>query len=72
MTTSRFKRNVDPFLTKENALKWEATDEKWLFVTDEIITAADIDYDPHGNNIDRMVRYIEIRFEKILKGERIS
>lgn len=64
--SKRFNEKIAPFITKENAEAWNATDEKWIFVTD-LITSADIGYDPHGNNIDRMVRYIEIRFEKILK-----
>lgn len=54
-------------ITLENARAWQAYPEKWVFVTG-LISDCDIGYDPHGDNVERMVRSIENRFEKLLKG----
>jgi hypothetical protein len=61
-----FTEKTAHLITLANARAWHASPEQWCFVTDNIITAADVGYDPHGGNIDRMVASVERRFEKLL------
>lgn len=63
-----FNEKTERVITRQNALEWKSSSERWMFVTD-LITACGISYDLHGANIERRVRSIENRFEKLLKEE---
>lgn len=52
-------------ITDENALAWYETPEKWIFCTD-LLAEADIEYDPHGNVVERLVNSLERRLERQL------
>lgn len=60
-----FVQRTASVITEANANAWINDPEKWMFVTD-LINECDIGYDPHGDNIDRMVRSIENRLSKLL------
>ena len=67
MKRPTFVERTQGIITLENARAWQATGEKWMFVTDLILSCG-IDYDPHGANIERMVRSVEWRFRKLLES----
>ena len=54
-----------PAMTLENAKAWYATSEKYVFVTD-LMSAQDIEYDPHSLFVERFVNNVESRFEELL------
>lgn len=62
-----FVKKIAPYITISNAREWESDSEKWMYVT-EIITSADIEYDPHDDEVERMVNHIESQFEKLLEN----
>lgn len=62
-----FKEQIKPFITRQNAQEWSNDPEQWLYVTN-LLVDADIEYNPHGDDVDRMVDYIENEFEQILKN----
>ncbi len=62
-----FKERIAPALTIENAQAYRDDPEKWMFVTD-LMSMCDISYDPHSENTERRVRWIEKRLDKLLKN----
>lgn len=55
-----------PILTMDKAREWEATSEKWIFVTD-MISACNVGYDPHGDKIEKLVSKVEAVYSDFLK-----
>ena len=62
-----FNQRTERVITEAHAKAWIEDEEKWLYVTD-LINQCNIGYDPHGNNVDRMVASIEYRLSMLLKG----
>lgn len=56
--------NYDHIEALRLANEWNNTDEKWSMIMDTFALSA------HDRNVDRLVDYIENKFEKILKSNK--
>jgi hypothetical protein len=68
--TTKFVRDVTPHITFENALAWDAEDEKFSWLDYNILDA--IDWDARRDNgyydqrKDAAVNWIEVRLQKLI------
>lgn len=65
MNNGDLKARVTPVLNLDNARAWFRETEKWIFVTG-LLHDADINYNPHGDSVERYVQTIEREFDRIL------
>ena len=69
--STEFVRDVTPHITMENALAWDAEDEKFSWVDHNILDAIDWDAPRDDGRYDQRkdaaVNWIERRFQKLIE-----
>jgi hypothetical protein len=67
---TKFQHEAAQHITLQNALLWDASDEKFLWVSDNILDQIEWDAPNNGLRdmfIDTAVNWIELRFQKLIE-----
>ena len=68
---TKFQQEADQHITLQNALLWDTSDEKFIWVSDNILDQIEWDAPNNGLRdmfIDAAVNWIELRFNELIEA----